>query len=147
MIKPGGLLMVHPRAKCESQTIVDDLTMKMAGALRHASRGASFRGFHICTGCGGAMSGNTELFVMLDGKKVETNSLAVHYLACHRGEISHVELEKVSRLEYDSAVPGPKTIQRPSWKEAYADSKGNSRGLHRNRGSVANVARPQKRGR
>jgi hypothetical protein len=111
MIDPKGLLMIEPKsAKCEP-TLIDPLTMKMAGALKHASRGVRSRGFHCCA-CG-VISGNCELFVELDGKPVLTNSLAVHYLACHRSEVPYSEIEKVERLEYAYEVPGAKRIARP----------------------------------
>jgi hypothetical protein len=111
MIDPKGLLMIEPRHGCDPETLVDGYVMKMAGALKHARRGPAWKGIHMCR-CG-AGSGNCDLIVRLDGKDIVTNSLAVHYLACHRGEVPVTELEKVDRLEYAMEVPGPKLIARP----------------------------------
>jgi hypothetical protein len=107
-----GLLMIEPKSqKCDDETIIDTITMRMAGALKHAAHGISYDGWHTCA-CG-ALSSCTELLVLLDTFEVPTNSLAVHYLACHRSEVPFTEIDKVERLPYELAVPGPAMIKRP----------------------------------
>jgi hypothetical protein len=85
------LLMIHPSGPATAEPLVDALTRKMAGALAGAERTNFSRGFHRCTGLGcRAVSDNAEHLVA----GYTTNSLAVHYLAHHRADVSRGELAK-----------------------------------------------------
>ena len=100
-----GLLFIEPRQP-PTAPIVDDATMRMAAALRSAQRGeASYRGCHFCS-CG-AQSDNTDHIV--DGR-FTTNSLAVHYLACHRAEVPGSELADVLSLPPVRVTPTAREI-------------------------------------
>lgn len=102
------LLMVEPRG-APTIPVVDRLTRVVTAALRTGSdSGRRYRGVHSCTGLGcDAMSDNTDHYVMMfDGSTAfETNSLAVHYVACHRDEISAEELVKIELLPPVEAHP------------------------------------------
>lgn len=90
-----GLLMIESAGQA-TVPLIDDTTRCMAALLRQTRGGLIFRGFHICE-CG-AWSGNQELWLHLpDGSKVEINSLAVHYLACHRQACTD-EIHKVAEI-------------------------------------------------
>jgi hypothetical protein len=101
MKDPNGLLMIEPTKPASEKPVIDTLTRKMTAAWRQGRRtsGYAMRGFHQC--CCGAISDNRDHWV--EGRI--TNSLCVHYLAYHRGEISPEELEKVAALSYGEAVP------------------------------------------
>lgn len=99
-----GLLFVEP-VNSATAPIIDDATRKMAAALRAARHGESWRGFHVCR-CG-AQSDNTDLIV--EGRFV-TNSLAVHYLALHRGEVPADEIRDVLTLACEGVDPGEQEI-------------------------------------
>ena len=83
-----NLLMIHPES-APTDPIVDTTTMRITSALRRAMFGKSrFRGVHHCTGLGcRAVSDNREWFIAHDGRKLLTNSLAIHYVACHRRDV------------------------------------------------------------
>lgn len=108
------LLMIEPSASTSTEPVIDGLTQRMAAALnraakRHAGQlpGGPFmctRGWH--TAASGANSDNVCWQVeLLGGSMVETNSLAVHYLAYSRDEIPVEELAKLELLPLDFAEP------------------------------------------
>lgn len=64
---------------------------------------ARYRGQHSCTGAGcKATSGNGEHKV---AGVFETNSLAIHYAACHRSEIPAAEIAKILALPTSDVEP------------------------------------------
>ena len=93
------ILYIEPR-KFNEEPIIDSLTKKMTAALRAASRGDCYMGYHVCI-CG-ATSCACER--MLPNGQM-TNTLAVHYLAHHRNEIPRGELKKVEALPYGEEEP------------------------------------------
>ena len=109
MKNPNGLLMIEPSGSVSAQPTIDALTRKMTAALRQAGKGATYRGFHACR-CG-ARSSNRETFV--GHEKVQTNSLAVHYLAYHRTEVPTAELQKVATLQFGEAEPSEAELSAP----------------------------------
>lgn len=113
------LLFVEPTTPPIASPIIDDLTRKMAGALRSARLGPGrWRGVHLCTspGCSG-VSDNADHYVAIDPERlprlpgamppseVMTNSLAVHYLAYHRNAVDHRDLLLVAALVADPVEP------------------------------------------
>ena len=81
------------------------LALPVPGAWQTREVGKSWRGRHMCTGCS-AESDNYDHFVAtVDGGRLKTNSLAVHYLAYHRADVPEGELAKVVRLQADEADP------------------------------------------
>ena len=103
MIVPSGLLMIEPQGKA-TQPIIDELTRKVTAAWRNSTpSNGGYRGFHQCE-CG-AQSDNYDHFVIVDGQKLLTNSLMVHYIACHRDQVPPAELKKAAALAYGEAEP------------------------------------------
>lgn len=90
------LLFIEPRL-APTTPVVDDYTRRVAAAWRARVDGkVRYRGMHSCTGAGcKATSGNGEHTV---AGRFETNSLAIHYVACHRDEVPNEELEKILSL-------------------------------------------------
>ena len=101
--KPTHLLFIEPKL-APTAPVVDAITRTVTTAWRSRTDGqARWRGMHSCTGRGcRAVSGNGEHTV--DGR-FETNSLAVHYVACHRDEISASEMEKIMSLPIGADMP------------------------------------------
>lgn len=102
--KANYLLFIEPQLS-PSSPIVDDLTRRVTAAWRARVDGsARYRGQHMCTGSGcRAMSGNGEHKVY-DGR-FDTNSLAIHYVACHRPEIPQAEIDKILTLPTSDVEP------------------------------------------
>jgi hypothetical protein len=95
------LLMIEP-AGAPTAPLVDDITRKTAGALDAAKVSKRYRGAHLCTGVGcTATSDNAEWIV----GGLTTNSLAVHYVACHRAEVPASEIDKVMVLDFGLIDP------------------------------------------
>lgn len=93
---PGrrSLLYLDPAGPA-TVPVIDALTRKMAAALNRGvppDQGYRWRGFHGCE-CG-AMSSNYDL--SLPDARFATNSLAVHYVACHRARCEAWELSVIS---------------------------------------------------
>lgn len=119
MITDKGLLYMEPRRAPSEQPLIDQLTTNMAGALRQAETGMLLngrfysgvysKGFHLCS-CG-ARSSNKD-YRLQNGEV--TNSLATHYLAWHREEVSPVQLEQVEKLPNCNDVPAPDELVSPS---------------------------------
>jgi len=108
--KDHGLLYIVPSAKVSDEPTIDALTRKMTAAFRAADDDTAFgfAGVHTCA-CG-AQSDCTD--VVLPNGTV-TNTLCVHYLACHRDEVPASELEKVAQLDSGEAEPSPDEIYHP----------------------------------
>lgn len=69
----------------------------MAAALRSATPGDAYRGWHTCS-CG-AMSDNV------------TNSLAVHYLARHRGEVPPEDVAAARMMPHWPVEPTTEEVE------------------------------------
>jgi hypothetical protein len=85
------LLYITPTRLPAGTSLEDDLVVAMRAAIAAGTPGLRYRGFHRCT-CG-ARSANYD--VRLPGG-AWTHTLAVHYLAQHRNEIPHDQLEQVA---------------------------------------------------
>lgn len=97
-----GIMMVEPYVKTAATPIIDELTRKMTAAWRQRRDSKEgYRGFHVCA-CG-AVSDNKDHWVGAD--RLLTNSLCVHYLAFHRGDIPQEELDKVRALACGEEEP------------------------------------------
>jgi hypothetical protein len=82
--EPMHLLYVEPAERPAAEPVLDLLTMVMAAALAEAPPTGAQRGRHVCS-CGARSDGYEYLLATGD----LTNSLAVHYLAFHRGELNN----------------------------------------------------------
>jgi len=124
MIDPNELLYIEPQGKKEPVPVVDGLTRRMAAALNKAIAGTKsrghfevdgrFRGWHTCA-CG-AMSSNQD-YLLSNG--MITNSLCVHYLAMHRGEVPEAELRKVLTLPPEEVEPFPQQVSPNKLEQRY----------------------------
>lgn len=132
MIVPAGIMMIEPVFEASREPVIDEATRKMTAAWRQAThstyayRAAPFfvrRGMHQCV-CD-AMSDNKDHWVLIDGEQKLTNSLAIHYLAYHRGDVPGHELAKVLQLPYGEADPTEDELKPPYSKPS---SKGAWRG-------------------
>jgi hypothetical protein len=103
VIVPDGFLMIEPRG-AGHPPIIDEITRKVAAAWRFSTPSEhGYRGMHQCV-CG-ALSDNRDHFVTVNGKCLLTNSLMVHYAACHRNELPEEELQKIAALDYGEQEP------------------------------------------
>lgn len=125
------LLFIEPAGKCH-EPIIDQYTKKITGAFRSAKTGSSnygnvargresdaffkedsggWRGIHICE-CGASSSNEEYAMPTLDdASRVNdqqialTNSLCIHYVACHRDAVPVEMLERIMLLVADEADP------------------------------------------
>src|ERR1044071_1217212 len=97
------LLFIEPAGAPSAMPTVDEITRKFAGAWRgRKTSDYAYGGYHECTGEGcDARSDPFDHWVDL----LETNSLALHYLAFHRSEVPAGELAKIAALAADEAEP------------------------------------------
>ena len=95
MIDPKGFLMIEP-SKRGHTAIYDWVTCRVAALLNSAREGTYWRGWHTCV-CG-AHSGTCDLWVKIGDREFKTNSLAVHYAACHRDEVPDDQMELIKIL-------------------------------------------------
>jgi hypothetical protein len=112
-LDPQHLLFMEPRQPASRDPIIDDYTRRMAGALRVAEippRSTWNRGRHDCI-CR-MSSACYDLDVATTHGTLKTNSLAVHYLAHHRGEVPESELAKVLTLTAPPLDPLPTELTR-----------------------------------
>lgn len=87
------LLYIEPRLLRDPVPVVDRLTRLMAAALHQGFPTKRWRGYHTCI-CG-ARSDNTD-YKLSNG--MLTNSLCVHYMACHRPEVPPEMIQVVLAL-------------------------------------------------
>lgn len=107
VVNEDGFIFIEPEHKADAP-IIDDITRKATALFRACTEGAArYKGFHICTGCGFAMSDNADHFLP-DGRP--TTSLLVHYVARHRDECPAGDLEWLAGLSVMSE-PAEKEIQ------------------------------------
>ncbi|MES2224567.1 MAG: hypothetical protein V4478_01105 [Patescibacteria group bacterium] len=109
-----ALLFIEPQLPPTEKPLIDSLTRKMTWSLHHYvetgsitanpgvwQRGVGFMGGFACS-CGNAISGGQDLKLP---SGFITNTLAVHYLAYHRHEISHDALEIIEMFECPEQEP------------------------------------------
>jgi hypothetical protein len=99
------LLFIEPERPRSLSPRIDTLTRRMAAALRRATEGDQFFGYHICI-CG-AHSTNTHYFLP-DGHM--TNSLCVHYIAYHREEVPAEQIRRVEALTCGEVEPSEEEL-------------------------------------
>lgn len=109
LLKAGLLLYIEPVLPVSDEPIVDEVTRKITSAFRLGeSDGNRWRGFHTCP-CG-AHSDNTD-YILPSGH--QTNSLAIHYVALHRGEIPSEQLELIGGFDCEPTEPSEGELQKP----------------------------------
>jgi len=123
---PRFLLFIEPAGSASNEPVIDEATRLMAAALNVADVGGGlsilihggkfrygmgYRGTHSCN-CGARSTAHDML--LPDG--TVTNSLAVHYLACHRTEVPLEMLERVLGLQGE-AEPTAEQLQVKTWCE------------------------------
>jgi hypothetical protein len=96
------LLFIEPKNLPTDDPVIDELTMRMAAALRKATEPSRYfqLGFHRCV-CG-ALSEAQDKILANDWT---TNTLCVHYLAYHRSEVPEADLEMVRALPPEFELP------------------------------------------
>jgi hypothetical protein len=124
------LLYIEPKTDPSVMPVIDALTCSMVHALRKAKEGSvnywteppytfeegnGYKGWHRCS-CG-VTSSNKDY--QLPGGEM-TNSLAIHYLAYHRNEISEEQLKRVEALTEDTDLPTDEELKVPKGSEGYS---------------------------
>lgn len=121
------LLFIEPTHE-RTEPIIDDTTLKIVHALRHPVKkcclvdhdengkvkifyNIATEGYHDCI-CR-AYSGDHDFGIKIGDKIFYTNSLASHYIACHRSEVSRRDLDLVDTLSL------LENEDKPSTKEIY----------------------------
>jgi len=102
------MLYINPSAQTSEEPVIDELTMKMTAAFRRATKGTQWRGWHTCR-CG-AHSHSCD-YILPNGE--QTNSLCIHYLAWHRGEVPQSELDVVAALDFGMGTPTGEELVQP----------------------------------
>lgn len=105
--RPNMLLYIEPQSAPSAEPLIDEATRRMTAAFRAGASGTRWRGFHTCS-CG-VHSSNTDYKI----SELQTNSLCVHYLAFHRGEVPVDQLERVMAFTYGEAEPTEKELAKP----------------------------------
>lgn len=112
LIDPRGILMIEPGQTTSAEPVIDELTRKMTAAWRQAQLGPAYRGIHRCM-CG-VTSDNCDHYVEgVGGEGLLTNSLCIHYLAYHRGDVPVEELAKVRDLTFGEEEPDDMELAAP----------------------------------
>lgn len=105
---PDGFLMIEPvnnLANRANVPLLDKVTMRVAAAWRRRETSdIRWRGVHVCE-CG-AVSYNGDY--RINGRL--TNSLCVHYVACHRDEIPPEEMRKIEALPEEFVTPSVEEV-------------------------------------
>ena len=97
LYKEIGILYIEPKNEIKSM-IIDDVTKKLTSIWNKREPSlTSFFGMHSCV-CGAHSSSTDYLLINKTGKMFMTNSLCIHYVACHRSEIPKDEWNKVLEL-------------------------------------------------
>jgi hypothetical protein len=96
------MLFIEPKGMPTDEPVIDELTMRMAAALRKATQPTNYfqLGLHTCV-CG-ALS-EAQDAILENG--LRTNTLCVHYLAYHRSEVPEADIEMVRALPSEFATP------------------------------------------
>ena len=100
----SSILFIEPKQPA-TPPLVDDVTRKMTAAWRaRDTSGIGYRGVHDCTGARClAMSDNRDHYV--GPQHLETNSLCIHYVACHRSEVPREMLAAILNWEIEGVEP------------------------------------------
>lgn len=108
----NSLLYVHPTQEGSEEPKLDNLTKKILWATRNKlGKGVLFesgkfeldmstKGTHHCTGCNKKCPESKAYDILIPGEII-TNTLAVHYVAFHRDELSESEIAKVESIQVD----------------------------------------------
>lgn len=114
MVDPSGFLMIEPKNR-PNKTVIDDLTRSVTALLGTVEVGHGWLGWHECI-CS-AESRTVDLWVEIGGEKYRTNSLAVHYAACHHDETRQQQMKLIESLK-GSEEPAAEELYgwRPSGK-------------------------------
>jgi hypothetical protein len=107
-----GFLFIEPKEQ-PVRCVVDSLTRTITAVMRQAVRGISWMGYHTCI-CG-AKSTACDWSIVLADRRLTTNSLAVHYVACHREEVPSDQLAMLESLQV-FAEPTPFELKMPGSK-------------------------------
>lgn len=124
------LLYIEPKNPPSKKPVIDIITCTMVDAFRRAKSGVAnymndegpyefmegvgYKGTHTCS-CN-VRSSNRD-YLLPHGEM--TNSLAVHYLAYHRDEISEEQLERVDTLSDDASLPTDEELRVPKGSEGF----------------------------
>lgn len=112
---PNALLYIHPAKEGSDEPIIDNLTKKILWATRNQiGKGVllksgnfeldmSTKGVHHCTGCNKKCPLSQAQDILLPNKLV-TNTLAVHYVAYHRDELTKEELALIEAIDVHEAA-------------------------------------------
>lgn len=112
MISAKDLLFIEPKRPASSAPVLDHLTRQMTAAYRAAHPSPyCYAGTHTCV-CG-VRSSACDYFLPNAEK---TNSLCVHYMAYHREEVPHEQLERVAALRYGEIEPAAEELQGGRWR-------------------------------
>jgi len=128
------MLYIHPTKKGLDEPILDELTMKVLHAVRNKtakgvlhqdgsfSKDISTKGVHHCTACGGNIHSGSQDIMLPNG--LITNTLAVHYVAKHRGELTQEDITKINTLAEcaDTCVPPTEEELGKGWMIDYYSS-------------------------
>ncbi len=91
------LLFIEPCGQRSAEPVLDELTERMAEALRVGEMSNCYMGVHTCV-CGVRSESHDVLVQRVDGDYFVTNTLATHYLMWHRDDVPESELVKVRTL-------------------------------------------------
>jgi hypothetical protein len=90
MILSQGFVFIEPSSS-PTAPLMDELTLRATALLRACTSGRASRGRHDCTGHRCPSSSDNLEHTTPDGRP--THSLLVHYVACHRTDVSAADLE------------------------------------------------------
>jgi hypothetical protein len=103
------LLYIEPTQPASVEPVLDQLTRKMAGAIRKARLSEwGWCGVHECV-CG-ALSTSRD-YLLPNGEV--TNWLCVHYVAHHRSEVPVSQLARIEAFTFGQARPLAEQLQGP----------------------------------
>jgi len=103
------LLYIEPKSMPAEKPVIDDLTLRMVGALRNARmHGIQYCGIHRCV-CGALSHSSDRIWP----NGWITNTLCVHYLAYHRAEVPASDLDAVRTLPPGTEMPTSLELHGP----------------------------------
>ena len=116
--EPKSLLFIEPENAATEEPVIDSYTKKMTAAYRSTVKGFLVDGEIIDAATGGVhhcicQSTSDDVNHVLPDKSAETNSLCIHYLAFHRGDVPEEELRKVASLTYGEEDPTDYELKLP----------------------------------
>lgn len=136
VIKDASHLLFIEPTHPPTAPMIDEITRKLTAAWRVRQTGEMrYRGQHTCTADDGAMSDNADHWV----GGLETNSLCIHYVACHRAEVPQAELDRIASFDLGEVEPTAEEV-RGDWR---AMDSGEDEAMRRWRLAQPNRARPE----